>query len=209
MLAGGDVSTALPVIAGVQGRGKGGYWPGGVTVVGGGSGLMRPGRPPVVGRLPGAPGVYRFRDGAGRVPVSWSGCGTAQPASWRTSSPPGSRPRSRRWAGLAPRSGSPAWTLRTSRLRVGLQACWPDSRSARAGSAPGRSDHAAWPAPSPRWPPPRRPGQTLPSATPNWPPAWLSLHSMSRTTCHTPRPSLGHAEHPPIQVRYPPASNRS
>ena len=28
---------------------------------------MRRGRPPVIGKLPGTPGVYRFRDGGGRV----------------------------------------------------------------------------------------------------------------------------------------------
>ena len=71
-----------------------------------------------------------------------------------------------------------------------------NSGSAMAGSAAGRSGHAAWPAPPPRWPPPRRPGETSPSATPNWPRAWLSLHSTTRTKRHTPRPGSGHAEHP-------------
>lgn len=58
------------------------------------------------------------------------------------------------WTGSAPRSGSPAWTPRTSRPPVGPQACWPDSGAAMAGSAAGGSGHAAWPAPPRRWPPP-------------------------------------------------------
>jgi hypothetical protein len=52
---------------GCRAAGESGYLPGGVTVAGSGSGLMRCGRPPVIAKLPGTPGVYRFRDGGGRV----------------------------------------------------------------------------------------------------------------------------------------------
>jgi len=41
--------------------------PGGVYLDGGSSGLMQGNGPPAVARLPGSPGVYRFRDAGGRV----------------------------------------------------------------------------------------------------------------------------------------------
>jgi len=51
----------------VRGGWAGGYLPGGVSVASGRDGLMRCNGPAVVGRLPGMPGVYRFRDACDRV----------------------------------------------------------------------------------------------------------------------------------------------
>jgi hypothetical protein len=86
-----------------------------------------------------------------------------------------------------------AANLTTSGWSAGMLARF---RVRNGRSAADRSGHAAWPPPPRRWPPPRRPGQTSPSATPYRPRAWLSLHSTTRTTRHTPRPGSGHAEHP-------------
>jgi len=57
------VTSEAPVRGGRKGR----YLPGGVSVADGRSGLMRRNGPAVVGRLPGTPGVYRFRDAGNRV----------------------------------------------------------------------------------------------------------------------------------------------
>ena len=51
----------------MRGGRDGGYLPGGVSVASRRGGLMQRNGPTIVGRLPGTPGVYRFRDARDRV----------------------------------------------------------------------------------------------------------------------------------------------